>query len=427
MSNAPVSSEKLNLIINGGLPSNKLAYVSKQAISCDQVIYFMSIRNAILFHWHNAKCAENSYVDLLNSIIPDKSIKIKSSSKRVEDRLRYQCWQVSKHFKKLQIKGSTEKRARFIDEWSKVSILVSDVVTNAEMENELHKKDREMQEMQERLEYLYSGIEQWKRKYNNLEEEKEKLFEEMQQELLIMSNNSNERIEELDSENLELRKYINNLERECDETRMPITKNIHDISNRQKKRRIQTLGTRAQKALWFSKQFGLDLAALQFEDNKGQTYNWKVPETKPISQETPSDPGLPSQPPSLAAVTTELPNGSSADPQETPRSRTKQYDNLTDEVKCRVEEILFLMDKFAVGDVFIHELSMILDGMPKSYLIKQCRDKLNSMCTIKPTPGKEAGAQISFRDALVNNLQKMVSKLFYFCIQYHCIYMYYYI
>jgi hypothetical protein len=40
------------------------------------------------------------------------------------------------------------------------------------MENELHKKDREMQEMQERLEYLYSGIEQWKRKYNNLEEEK---------------------------------------------------------------------------------------------------------------------------------------------------------------------------------------------------------------------------------------------------------------
>jgi predicted RNase H-like nuclease (RuvC/YqgF family) len=96
-----------------------------------------------------------------------------------------------------------------------------------------------------------------------------------------MSNNSNERIEELDSENLELRKYINNLERECDETRMPITKNIHDISNRQKKRRIQTLRTRAQKALWFSKQFGLDLAALQFEDNKGQTYNWKVPETKP--------------------------------------------------------------------------------------------------------------------------------------------------
>ena len=134
-------------------------------------------------------------------------------------------------------------------------------MTNAEMENELHKKDREMQELQERLEYLYSDTEQWKRKYNNLEEEKEKLFKEMQQELLTMSHNSNERIEELDSENLGMRKYINKLERQCDETRMPFTKNIDDFSDRQKKRWIQTLGTRAQNAFWFSKQFGLDLAA----------------------------------------------------------------------------------------------------------------------------------------------------------------------
>ena len=142
MSNAPVSYAKLNIIINGGLPSNMLAYVSKQAILCDQVIYYMSIRNAILLHWHNVKCAEKSYVDLLNSIIPDKTIKVKSSCTRVEDRVRYQCWQASKRFKKLQLIGSAEKRAMFIDEWSKVSILVSDVMTNAEMKNELHKKDK---------------------------------------------------------------------------------------------------------------------------------------------------------------------------------------------------------------------------------------------------------------------------------------------
>ena len=44
----------------------------------------------------------------------------------------------------------------------------------------------------------------------------------MQQELLIMPKNSNERIEELDSQNLELRKYINKLERQGDETRRPM-------------------------------------------------------------------------------------------------------------------------------------------------------------------------------------------------------------
>ena len=62
---------------------------------------------------------------------------------------------------------------------------------------------------------------------------------------------------------------------------------------------------------------------------------------------------------------------------------------------------------------------MILDGMPNSYLIKQCRDKLNSTCAITETPGKEAGAQTSFRDTLVNNLQKMVGKLFDLCISLH--------
>ena len=76
-----------------------------------------------------------------------------------------------------------------------------------------------------------------------------------------------------------------------------------------------------------------------------------------------------------------------------------------------METILFLMDKFAVGDVFIHELTMSVDGLPKSYLIKQCRDKLNGSCAVKPTPGAEPGAQISFKDSLVNKLQLLVSML----------------
>ncbi len=80
-----------------------------------------------------------------------------------------------------------------------------------------------------------------------------------------------------------------------------------------------------------------------------------------------------------------------------------------------MEAILFLMDKFAVGDAFIHELSMIIDGMPRSYLIKQCRNKLNSICAVKPTPGPEPGAQLSFKDSLVNKLQLMVSMDLYTC------------
>ena len=68
-----------------------------------------------------------------------------------------------------------------------------------------------------------------------------------------------------------------------------------------------------------------------------------------------------------------------------------------------MEAVLFLMDKFAVGDPFVHELSMLVNGMPRSYLIRQCS------CTVKPTSGLEPGAQISFKESLISRLNFLVS------------------
>ena len=98
-------------------------------------------------------------------------------------------------------------------------------------------------------------------------------------------------------------------------------------------------------------------------------------------------------------------------PTEPPRAAHpwKQYSSLSDKHKCKVETVLFLIDKFSVGDAFIHELSMAVNGMPKSYLIKQCQDKLNSTCLVKPTPGTEPGAQVSFKESLINKLRLLVS------------------
>ena len=83
---------------------------------------------------------------------------------------------------------------------------------------------------------------------------------------------------------------------------------------------------------------------------------------------------------------------------------------MTEADKSTIETVLFLMDKFAVGDAFIHELSMVIDGMPKSYLIKQCRDKLNSTCSVKPIPGGQCGAQVSFKESLITKLKLLVTK-----------------
>ena len=175
-----------------------------------------------------------------------------------------------------------------------------------------------------------------------------------------------------------------------------VIKNISDLSKRQK-RRIQALGTRAQKALWFAKQFGLELDRLDFLDSNGQKYSWNtlssLEGTSPVSQRTPPTAKTP-------VHITSNPSSSSPSTKTAPtQPKNNQYENLSSDSKCKVEAILFLMDKFAVGDAFIHELSMV---------VKQCRNKLNSLCAVKPIPGTAPGAQLSFKDSLANKFRLMV-------------------
>ncbi|CAB4028869.1 Hypothetical predicted protein [Paramuricea clavata] len=82
------------------------------------------------------------------------------------------------------------------------------------------------------------------------------------------------------------------------------------------------------------------------------------------------------------------------------------FDALSDDDKGKVEKVLFLLDKFCVGDDFYHEITMLVEGLPKSYLVKQRRDQLNKMCHITSTPGEEHGAQLPFKDLLKNRIKK---------------------
>lgn len=363
-------------------------------------MYCMAIHNSVLLQWYNSKSKEKKYIDFLNEIIPNGSIKIKCTSSRIEDRIRYQCSQVSKQVKKLNLKGSKEKRVTFLNSMSKVSILVSDVATAAEMEQEIQRTKMELQDMHKRLDNLNLELEEWKKQYQNLEKEKELLFNEMK-------NQKDMQISNIVNENEEMRKYVRKLEKENEENNSSVIKNISDLSKQQQKRRMQALGTRAQKALWFSKHFGLELDRLEFLDSNGQKYGWSSSSSSESTSQV--SPGTPTTAENTPHVHLNHSPSTSSTPTASPQLQKFQYDSLSDDSKCKVEAILFLMDKFAVGDAFIHELSMVVDGMPRSYLIKQCRNKLNSICAVKPTAGAEPGAQLSFKDSLVNKLRLMVS------------------
>ena len=47
---------------------------------------------------------------------------------------------------------------------------------------------------------------------------------------------------------------------------------------------------------------------------------------------------------------------------------------------------------------------MIENGVPRSYLIKQCRNDLNKLCHMTSTPGTFEGAQIPFKSILCQQI-----------------------
>ena len=116
----------------------------------------------------------------------------------------------------------------------------------------------EYEQCKERMEKeavdLNASMENWRKKYEKLEEEKRVLFEE------IMEQNSREK-KTLENDKENMRSYIEQLEKSSEHPRN--IKNFANLSQRQQKRRIQALGSRAEKALWFVSHFGLNAVLWQ--------------------------------------------------------------------------------------------------------------------------------------------------------------------
>ena len=105
-------------------------------------------------------------------------------------------------------------------------------------------------------------IEDWKKTFHNLEKEKETIYQEMkevQRERIV----AREELKMMKDANENMGKYIRKVEQNADMHLRRSIKDISGLSKRQVHRRLQELGTRAQKALWFGQTFGLVLEALQ--------------------------------------------------------------------------------------------------------------------------------------------------------------------
>ena len=299
-----------------------------------------------------------TYTDLFELIIPDNLFSIKKSDevrKELNESLRKLASSVNSQYR--QIRG--RKGQALNSKIKKFHVFERHVQSVAELE-------RENEQLRELNTSLHEEIEEWKSNYANLEEEKRVMFQEMQAEIRTLQND----VEKAETTNKELLDYIELIQRAQQDYKGK------DISEAKKKSRtLKTFMTRAQTALWFAKSFGLEVESIAMKEIKtGSKHNATM---------------------------------ASAEQQE---NTATGLGSLSEEEKEKVEQILFLLDKFCVGDSFYHELSMLNDDLPKSYLIKQRRTQLNDMCHIISTPGKAEGAEVSFKELLNERVQDFINQ-----------------
>lgn len=292
-------------------------------------------------------------------------------------------------------------------------------MTVGDLEEENRRLQGKAQEQEDRIKRLNYDIEEWKQKFENLEKEKETLYLEMKEKSEQHRISAKEEVKVMKETNENMVKYIRKLEGNVNIHLRPFVKDITNLSKRQVERRSQELGRRAQKALCFAKSFALEPEVLQLSESKGHVHSINIKSKQISSSPSPSE----SPPLAQSQIYPDSPQTSQPNPDSTistsedahlhashnEQSKNKQYDSLSEADKEKAETVLYLMDKFSVGNAFIYELNMEVNGMPKSYLIRQCRDKLNSACSIRSTLGDAPGAQVSLKEALINKLNILAS------------------
>lgn len=313
-------------------------HVMKQMISESDIAFGLKIPYPLLHHWHNEIEREGfDYIDFLNASTGAWFQVNRETGNRIQGRLEREAGAVASKYKKT--KGSRREKLNYKS--YTLSIYHNELLSVDELKEELDLTQRELSD--------------WKNKYSDLESEKQQLMKEMSEAL----KQKEDEIGELQTVNEQLESYIEKIKHQSGLTCQ--SKKIGDVGSKQRGRKLKQLKERAECALWFAKSFGLEISCLKFKDSENnEDYSFDY-------QKTPST--------------------SSAE--NNPEQSEKDNSN--------IEQILFLLDKFYVSDEFYHELTVVYKDMPRSYLIKQMRSNLNSICHIESIPGSYPGAQCSFK------------------------------
>lgn len=346
---------QVNLILN-----QSLNYVRNSCISENETVVTIHVGNEILKHWHEVKkdlgC---TYVEIINVVLRDQALllRVKDDCERIEGRLRRVCGELTSKFKGKS--GSAYRK-----------------LAQHVYKLQLHAGD--VQDIEPDLETVKLRNEEILKENKTLSDQCEDLFKQLQEanaakkELDGDLEQAKINIEKLEKENKQLHAYIEKLGQDLDFENH--SGKVTEVRERQQRRKLTELKTNTEKALWFAKTFGLELESVSFADDKGDSHTMDFTEKE-----------------------------------------KKSFKDLSESEQDLVKNVLFVLDKFCIGDAAYHELTMSPggEGLPRSYLIKQCKTDLNSLCHIVRTPGEAEGAQLDFTSELEAVIK---NKVRYMCV-----------
>lgn len=346
---------------------NSLQYLWDECESTDKVVLKVSFTCRCLQNLYDIKYTyatlKTSYINILNDLLAEQwGLKVKDDCSRLEGRLRRLCAETHAKFKGL----TGDAHRKFSSTVRKIDIRHGELVSISEVEEKLFDLNEENESLKEeniRLQDRCDGL------YNELVKA-EALEKETREQLEVAHVD----LENLKIKNYYLHEYLERIEEQ--QSFVNTGKKITEVKERQQRRKLRELKTNIEKSLWFARTLGLNLDSAWFRDENGENYkiDYNVSEDQP-----------------------------------------KSYKDLSEEEQEKIKSVLFLTDKFCVSDAAYHELTMVTGGekLPRSYLIKQCKDNLNQLCHITRTPGEADGAQLIFEEELKSRIKsQLVNNIF---------------
>ena len=304
------------------------------------ILYCIRIPYSVCKDWHDvAGTSSEKYSSLLHEyLIENHCLNLKQDTHpRLGERLRRECPRISKKFKNI---GGNQRR-NLLNKVFTLNIRREELLTFPEVDA-----------VHGALDDALKAVSSLEEKISTLEEQIHQLYDELNDCKLASDAQSKQLENEINKSNnlLEtnegLQTYVEHL---CGISvgvaDKSLTKPFSSCSRSYQLRRLKECKSRAGCALWFIDTYGLKLDSLTLKDDKGDSH------------------GI-------------------------------HFSSISQSDKSTLEKILYLLDRFYVSDAFYHELSVICDGLPKSYLIKQLRGRMNTICHVEQTPGQAEGAQI---------------------------------